>query len=122
MRTMSVRRPLKLAALALLLPILLANRTVPKWQAIRNVSLPITERCVRSELRRFGDVKVERGEEPEAGKTRMFLAHTSAGMPSTVATIYLNGERGFSALWMDANDSSLGNHIWRRLKRRCRLI
>jgi hypothetical protein len=115
------RNFLRAATLVLLLPPLLANRTVPKWQATRNSSLPVTERCVGAELTRFGHVRVEHAQQPEAGKARLFLMRGSMGKLRTAATIYMDGEPGFSALWMDAESGKMGSNIWRHLKHRCRL-
>jgi len=78
-------------------------------------------RCVSAELGRFGQVKVERDEKPEAGKVRLFLLRRDAGNVRTAATIYLNGVQSFSALWMDASGERLGNAIWRIVTRHCQL-
>jgi hypothetical protein len=112
---------LRLSALAFVVPFVMANRTVPKWQAMRNVSPAVAERCVRAELAKFGYVGVEHGEQPEAGTTRFFLKRSSASHLRIVATIYMDGQRGFSALWMDADSDQLGDDIWRNLRRRCHM-
>jgi hypothetical protein len=118
---MGGRNVLKLVAVALVLPLLCGNRSVPKWQASRATPLPSTERCVRAELGQFGQVKVERGDKPEAGKVRLFLHRREAGKSSMAATIYLNGVGNFSALWMDASSDRFGNAVWSDVKRNCRL-
>ena len=112
---------LSLVAVALVLPLICGNRPVPKWQASRNAPLASTERCVRADLARFGRVKVERGERPEAGKVRLFLLQREGGKLHTAATVYMNGVEGFSALWMDATNQRLGNTIWHHVTRNCRL-
>ena len=119
--SMTVRNFLNVAAVALLLPLLCSNRAVPEWRASRNTTLSLTERCVSAELRRFGQVRVERGNKPEAGKVRLFLLRQQGGKNHSVATIYMDGFDRFSALWMDATSKRLGDAIWNNAKRRCGL-
>lgn len=106
---------------AVLFTSLSANRSIPKWQASGNVSLVSAERCVAAQLAHFGRVRVQRGEEPEAGKVRLFLRQSVGGKLRTTATVYLNGEQGFSALWMDAQNDRLGTAVWRDIRHHCRV-
>jgi hypothetical protein len=100
------------------LVMLTANRAPPKWQAFGNVSLDQAAACAKAELGKFGDVSEESGVEPEAGSRRLYLWHEAAkGEPKAV--IYLDGELGFSAMWMDAKDASLGESIWHQIKGQC---
>lgn len=77
-------------------------------------------KCVRTELVRFGNVKAEMGDEPEAGSLRFKLwLHDGSTAPE--ATIYLDGDQKFAAVWMDAQSPNLGDRIWRRVGTSCRL-
>ena len=105
----------------LLLPLVSGNRPPPKWQAIRSKSVASTERCVAGALGPIGRVRIERGDVPEAGKVRFFLVGQSGHKELGRAVIYVDGERGFSSVMMNATNDKLGNSVWRALKRRCRL-
>jgi hypothetical protein len=108
---------LKITLLVATLVLASANRPVPKWQSFGHVSLSATARCVHAELSRFGPVKIERGEKPEAGDIRLFL-HRRGQLS---ATVYMQGDSGFSSAWMDADSRTLGNRIWLSVTRNCRI-
>jgi hypothetical protein len=110
-------RPAPVFALLVLMT-LAANRTPPKWQAFGNVSLDLAAACAKVELGKFGAVKDETGEEPEAGARRLYLSHEAAKGESR-AIIYMNGEPSFTAMWMDAEDTLLGDRIWHQIENHC---
>lgn len=72
-------------------------------------------------LTSFGQIKIERGEMPEAGSVRFFLVGRSGRKDRARAAIYLGGEPGATSVAMDSNSEKLGNAIWSGLKRRCHL-
>jgi hypothetical protein len=87
-----------------------------------NVAVGPTEKCVRIQLEQFGRTKVERGDEPEAGKVRLFLVGSSGLKSKATAAVYMNyvrGKQSFTSLWMDAANDRLGNAIWRKVKLHC---
>jgi hypothetical protein len=119
---MNRRHVFRVIAVALFLPLICGNRVPPKWQGFHKLSLAATERCVAKRLANFGSVRTERGEQPEAGKVRLFVARSPGRERRSLATVYLDGDAAFSAVWMDASTDKLGNRIWRDLKPSCRLI
>jgi len=108
-----------LTSLALLAAFaLLANRAPPKWQAFGKVPIGVAAKCAEGELAKFGPVRTESGDKPEEGTRRLFLL-SPGKKHSDRAVIYMDGEPRFAAMWMDAENSQLGNNIWHAVTRRC---
>ena len=101
-----------------LLVTLAANRTVPQWQAFGNVAPNQAADCAKAELGEFGPITEEIGEKPEEGSRRLYLwLEVAKGEPR--ASVYISGEPGFTAMWMDAESNSLGDSIWHLIEGRC---
>ena len=96
------------------------NRAIPRWQGHGNFPMSEVASCVQQELEQFGRVNIERGYVPEEGSLRLKVL-ARRGSISPLATIYLNGEEGFTAIWMDAETRRLGDNIWRKAILKCRM-
>ena len=97
---------------------LTGNRALPQWQAHGTVPMNEASRCVLNEVVRFGTVKLERGKRAEEGSLRLKLLNPIHDT-RPLAVIYMDGDRRFTAVWMDARNHALAVSIWRRVTSRC---
>lgn len=96
----------------------MGNRPVPKWQAFGNRSLNSVARCTSDVFSRFGIVKWQVGNQPEAGRVRLLLIRPPRAS-AAIVTAYLDGDAQFALVWMDATDPRVATAAWAAIKRSC---
>ena len=99
-----------------------ANRLVPEWQGFSHRPLGNTTTCAARVLRQFGHVVRETGRRPESGLIRLRLrAASNTKRSPPILTAYLDGDAGFSSVFIEASNRHIANSAWREFKRQCGL-